>query len=317
MPCVICGAGDRFLCEQCSSTIVPIHYSKANPGDSVIERFNAVFGENQSIENATQFNNYLSLLNVPVTIAGVHVLLTAGDIKVINTFIENFKKEFSVSGSVENTEFLLRLAVLYCFVEQNPVSASAVSRIALSIEPENIKGTIVHGFAAFLSGHVTQASELFDRVLTREPGNAEAWYGKALVMKSAGRWGAAIQFLNEVLKINDKFYSAYIEKAKILYNQKRYEEADRTVDAAIRVQPLAGDAWALKAQILNDTGKWGGAYQCLNQAISLEPSNRTYVIEKIKLLIAHGKKDDARALISELSQVEKSDELNQLMKECE
>ncbi|MCX8174421.1 MAG: tetratricopeptide repeat protein [Thermoplasmata archaeon] len=316
----MCGSAGTNLCPDCNAKIPFFRFGGAYPGDSVIERFNAVFGRDSPVklETVDDYNRFFELLQIPLVPVKPGAVFTIGDIRVINAGIETLKSVFIDRGEkIQNTDFLLRLASLYCMVEKKGEPAIILGKIVLSSEPENINANLVCGFGYLIEGKPTDASTFFDAVLEKQPQNAIAWYGKALVMKASGRWGAAIQFLNEAIKIDENLYLAHLEKAKILFNQQRYEDADRAADASIRIMPDIGDAWAVKAEILNAEGKWGGAYQCLNQAISLEPLNIEYLIQKAKLLIAHDRKNEAKEILNEIIDYENSEETKRLLKECE
>ncbi|MGB9636333.1 MAG: tetratricopeptide repeat protein, partial [Thermoplasmata archaeon] len=278
MPCVLCGSDGNYFCQGCMEKLPAFGYDNLYPGDNFVDRFNWLFEGAGAPETLDDYDKILEILGVPILPTEQVPVLTIGDIKLVNASLEKLKRELVETGKIQNTDFPLRLATLYCIHEKKGGPAIAVARIVLNIEAENINAHLGAGFGSVLDGNIKSASDYFDAVLSKQPQSAEAWYGKALIMKAGGRWGAAIQFLNEAIKIHPEFYLAYVEKASILYNQRRFEEADKVVDTAIRIQPDSGSAWALKAEILNATGKWGGAYQCLNQAISLEPLNRSYLV---------------------------------------
>ncbi|MEM3396358.1 MAG: tetratricopeptide repeat protein [Thermoplasmata archaeon] len=318
MACVVCGSPGVALCQSCNGKLPSFKFVCVYPGDSVIDRYSSVFG-NDTVELKTcdDYNRFFEFLQIPLVPVKPGTVLTVGDIKLINASIDTLKNELNSGKGIRNTDFLLRLASLYCLLEKRGEPAVILGKIVLMSEPENINANLVCGFGHIFEGEVTASSSFFDAVLEKQPQNAIAWYGKALVMKASGRWGASIQFLNESIKIEENFYLAHLEKARILFTQQRFEDADRAVDTAIRIMPDVGDAWALKAEILNAEGKWGGAYQCLNQAISLEPLNIVYLLQKAKLLIAHNRKGEAKELLSEILVYENSEEVERLLKECD
>ncbi|MEM3513513.1 MAG: tetratricopeptide repeat protein [Thermoplasmata archaeon] len=319
MSCIVCGSSEENLCQNCDEKLSFFEFSGTYPGDSVVGRFNAVMrGEgNLELSRIEDYNRLFELLQVPQVPVRPGFVLTVGDIEVINSGVELLKKELKKGVGSLNTGFLLRLATLYCIKERKGEPAVILGKLALKSEPENIDANLVCGFGFIVWGEPTEASKFFDFVIEKQPENAIAWYGRALVMKASGRWGAAIQFLNEAIKIDENFYLAHLEKARILFNQQRFGEADKSADHAIRITPDIASAWALKAEILNAQGKWGGAYQCLNQAISLEPLNCEYLLQKAKLLIKHNRKAEAKEILDEIVNYEKSEEVNNLQRECE
>lgn len=116
-----------------------------------------------------------------------------------------------------------------------------------------------------------EADDELDSILKDHDENEEIWYLKGEIARLRGRWGGAIQFYNQCLKINFEFEDALFNKCDILLDRDMNSQANNAYDEYIKEDKYDPRAWFGKAKALFNMDKWGGAIQCVNEALSLDP----------------------------------------------
>jgi tetratricopeptide (TPR) repeat protein len=99
----------------------------------------------------------------------------------------------------------------------------------------------------------TEADNLFGEALQRDPKNAQAYYGLALV-SAEGFDNKAIEYTKKAIELDPKLYEAHELMARLLLEDSDETKAFDEADTALKISPEALDAMAIHAAIerLND-----------------------------------------------------------------
>jgi tetratricopeptide (TPR) repeat protein len=99
----------------------------------------------------------------------------------------------------------------------------------------------------------TEADNLFGEALQRDPKNAQAYYGMALV-SADGFDSKAIEYAGKAIELDPKLYEAHELMALLQLEDNDQAKAFEEADAALKISPEALDAMAVHAslEILND-----------------------------------------------------------------
>ena len=94
----------------------------------------------------------------------------------------------------------------------------------------------------------TEAANLFGEALQRDPTNAQAYYGLALV-SADGFDNKAIEYTSKAIELDPKLYEAHELMANLLLEDSDDAKAFDEADAALKISPEALDAMAIHAAI--------------------------------------------------------------------
>jgi len=121
-------------------------------------------------------------------------------------------------------------------------------RVAADGSPSNAMIRVRWGRLMHERFNNTEADNLFGEALQRDPKNAEAYYGLALV-SADGFDSKAVEYAGKAIELDPKLYEAHELMASL-----RLEDSDETkafdeADAALKISPDALDAMAIHAAI--------------------------------------------------------------------
>ena len=94
----------------------------------------------------------------------------------------------------------------------------------------------------------TDADNLFNEALERDPKNAQAYYGLALV-SADGFDSKAIEYTSKAIELDPKLVEAHELMANLLLEDSDDAKAFDEADAALKISPEALDAMAIHAAI--------------------------------------------------------------------
>jgi len=126
-------------------------------------------------------------------------------------------------------------------------------RIATQQSPSNATIRVRWGRLMHERFNNTEADNLFGEALERDPKNAQAYYGLALV-SADGFDNKAIEYAKKAMDLDPKLYEAHELMASLLLEDNDQAKAFDEADAALKLSPEALDAMAIHAaiEILND-----------------------------------------------------------------
>ncbi|HVA94278.1 MAG TPA: tetratricopeptide repeat protein [Candidatus Dormibacteraeota bacterium] len=121
-------------------------------------------------------------------------------------------------------------------------------RIAVAQSPANAMYRVRWGRLLHERFNNTDADNLFKEALERDPNNAQAYYGLALV-SADGFDSKAFTYVNKALELDPKFVEAHELKANLLLEDSDEAKASAEADEALKLSPEALDAMAIHAAI--------------------------------------------------------------------
>jgi len=157
-------------------------------------------------------------------------------------------------------------------LKQGEISKAADKfRAVLDRYPDNLSAKTGMIKTQIRMGKLEEAEAELNNLLKENDDKAELWYLKGEIARLKGRWGGAVQFYNQCLKIDYSFEDALLKKCEILLDRGMYSQANNSFDEYIKENKHDAHAWFGKARALYGMDKWGGAIQCVNEAIALNP----------------------------------------------
>ena len=121
-------------------------------------------------------------------------------------------------------------------------------RIATEQSPANAMIRVRWGRLMHERFNNTEADNLFNEALQRDPKNAQAYYGLALV-SADGFDSKAIEYTKKAIELDPKLYEAHELMANLLLEDSDEAKAFDEADAALKISPEALDAMAIHAAI--------------------------------------------------------------------
>lgn len=121
-------------------------------------------------------------------------------------------------------------------------------RLAVDQSPANAMLRVRWGRLMHERFNNTEADNLFGEALKRDPKNAQAYYGLALV-SADGFDSKAIEYASKAIELDPKLYEAHELLASLLLEDSNDAKAFEEADAALKISPEALDAMAVHAAI--------------------------------------------------------------------
>ena len=121
-------------------------------------------------------------------------------------------------------------------------------RVAVAQSPANAMYRVRWGRLMHERFNNTDAANLFKEALQKEPKNAQAYYGLALV-SADGFDSKAFEYVGKALELDPKLVEAHELKANLLLEDSDEGKAFAEADEALKVSPEALDAMAIHAAI--------------------------------------------------------------------
>jgi len=121
-------------------------------------------------------------------------------------------------------------------------------RVAVGQSPANAMPRVRWGRLMHERFNNTEADNLFGEALERDPKNAQAYYGLALV-SADGFDSKAVEYANKAIELDPKLYEAHELMASLLLEDSDEANAFEEADAALKISPEAIDAMAIHAAI--------------------------------------------------------------------
>jgi len=121
-------------------------------------------------------------------------------------------------------------------------------RIAVAASPENAMIRVRWGRLFHERFNNTDADKLFQEALEKDPKNAQAYYGRALV-SSDGFDSKAMEYAAKAAELDPKLFEAHELMANLLLEDSETQSAFHQADEALKISDEALDAMAIHAAI--------------------------------------------------------------------
>ncbi len=131
---------------------------------------------------------------------------------------------------------------------ENYQEANNQFRIAVAASPANAMYKVRWGRLFHERFNNTDAANLFQEALEKDPKNAQAYYGLALV-SADGFDNKAIEYVTKAIELDPKLFEAHELLASLLLEDSDEAKAFEQADEALKISPEALDAMAIHAAI--------------------------------------------------------------------
>src|ERR1700720_3527891 len=121
-------------------------------------------------------------------------------------------------------------------------------RLAVAQSPANATYRVRWGRLMHERFNNTDAANLFQEALEKDPKNAQAYYGLALV-SADGFDNKAIEYVAKAMELDPKLAEAHELLANLLLEDSNEDKAFAQADEALKISPEALDAMAIHAAI--------------------------------------------------------------------
>ncbi len=107
-------------------------------------------------------------------------------------------------------------------------------------------------------------------------GNKKALFNKGVAYQENEFYGEAINYYNEVLKIDPHHKGAWFNKGDISIKLKFYQEAVKFFNEVLKIDPNDKDAWYNKGLALGNLGdsSYKKALECFEKVLSIDPNDK-------------------------------------------
>ena len=143
------------------------------------------------------------------------------------------------------------------------------------------------------SGDLDRAAALYQRVLDRTPGNADALHMLGLVAGARGQSERAIDLIVKALQQSPDFAAAHLNLAVALRDAGRLDAAAESCRRAIALQSNVAVAHSTLGRILTELGQYAAAIASCRTAVSLDPNLAEAHVNLGSALFRHRQFNDA------------------------
>ncbi len=240
-----------------------------------LQQFNeAVNDSKRAIKlDSTKANYYLTL---------VDVYFSQNNTRLAKELLEITEKKFP-----DNVESILKLAELYFLVKQYQKAIDYTNR-ALKIDENLTKAYYIKGSIYRESGDTTRAISSLETAVEQDNKNEDAFYDLG-VMYSARKNPLALDYYNNVLKINPNNFNAKYAKAKFFQDIGKINESIIEYEQLTKINSTCENCFynlgAIYLEIKKDPKK---ALNYFTKAIEINPNYleayfaRGYTYSKLK-----------------------------------
>jgi tetratricopeptide (TPR) repeat protein len=159
---------------------------------------------------------------------------------------------------------------------------------------------LVRGRVAFRAGRYQDAAAEFMAAVDANPQSVEGHTNLAAALAQLGESAAAIEELNEVLRIDPQRPAARFNLGSLLLAAGKHEEAAAQLAEVVRLEPENPEAHRLSAAALAALGRHAEAVAALRAAVELEPDDERARLDEAVLLVRLERYREARTRLEEL-----------------
>lgn len=158
------------------------------------------------------------------------------------------------------------------------------------------------GSIAILQGDTALGFENFNKAIANGYDNAQLYYSIGLLHEENGDIEMAVRNYSKAITRDALRPDIRIRKARLLLQANRYPEAIQALDETILTNPDVFEGYHIKFLTLLELKQYDKAEEVLNTALELFPKDLGFAMDKVSLLIALGKEEDALKYLEELEQ---------------
>jgi Flp pilus assembly protein TadD len=150
-------------------------------------------------------------------------------------------------------------------------------------------------------GDYAQAAELFDELVSLDPGNSDALNALGVALYNLGRYQEAEQRYREAIDVNPEYANALINLAAL--QQANPKEAEPLLRRVLKINPKYPGARSMLGIMLLSSGDDHGARAALRKAQKVSPNDPIALLGLAQIARVEGRFDDAQSLLKRTLEV--------------
>lgn len=123
---------------------------------------------------------------------------------------------------------------------------------------------------ALKAGDLEGAVRLYDAVIARQSGHAEAHYKRANALNGLGRWELALAGYDRAVELKPDYANAYCNRGTVLERLRRWEDAVSSYDRTLALNPADYFAHYNRGSVLKELQRFEEALASYERAIGLK-----------------------------------------------
>lgn len=131
---------------------------------------------------------------------------------------------------------------------------------------------LAEGWNLHLAGDFKAASAVYNRILTKDRSNADAWHLLGVVANTQQRYSDAVPLLERAVRIDPRPPVYRFNLAISYVELGRLDEAEALVRGGLKEMPRLAPAWTNLGLILQQRGDTAGALDCYQRSLSISPT---------------------------------------------
>ena len=143
------------------------------------------------------------------------------------------------------------------------------------------------------------AAEEYGLVLQHEPQNLAALFFRAYANTHLRHYDLARNDYNDLLAVVPRHYEGRLSLAYVLQQMNRRQEAIDQLNQLVEQHPDSASGYALRASLEHEARQDEAALYDWQRALTLDPKNVSYVVAETELLLALGRREEARRTLDE------------------
>ena len=144
------------------------------------------------------------------------------------------------------------------------------------------------------------AKDEYDEVLRLQAGNLTALYFRAYANERLRRYSFARLDYEELLRLVPGNFNAMLGLALLNQKDRHLTEAADQLSLMVSMFPDSAVVYAARANLERERGQLDPADYDYSEALRLEPENRDWLLAHVDVLLALGRRNDARAKLDRL-----------------
>ena len=143
------------------------------------------------------------------------------------------------------------------------------------------------------SNRLMEARAVYDQICSIDSSDPEAFLMRGALDGEMGKVDAAMQSLNEAIRIDPEYADAYHTLAHVQQHQGKLEEAREALQKAVEIDPELTEAWAMLSGLLGQLAEFAGAESASRRALELDPTLTDARANLATALVEQGKNEEA------------------------
>jgi tetratricopeptide (TPR) repeat protein len=223
------------------------------------------------VPDARAFDPYLE---------GLALLRQSGDLSRIREAAQRFDDAIAIAPSFARAHAgLCQAGVRIYGRTRDPADvarAEASCRRALEIDPTLLETEKGLGALYLASGRTSEAEALYQRLVTRYPGDADGHMGLGHALEASGKRAEAERSLRAAVQAEPAYWVTYSALGAFLFTSGRVDEAIEAFREVTELTPSSAHAYSNFGAALQLKGDLQAAADAFRRSLAIEPSSSAY-----------------------------------------